>query len=129
MSRCFGISNQGRIYTSRWNICSDQVLIMQTTCGVYIRPWLFLKNICGHGDDHWRTYIYVLGIQRVEWLETKGVSIIAFEIKWKIHKSVWFSWKISKKWLGKFILVEKYLMKIVISVELNKIFRSKIFLA
>ena len=38
MPRCFGINNQGRIYTLRSNICSDQVFIMRTTNGVYIRP-------------------------------------------------------------------------------------------
>ena len=38
MPRWFGINNQGRIYTSRCNICSDQVFIMRTINGVYMRP-------------------------------------------------------------------------------------------
>ena len=35
----------------------------------YICPWLFVKNICSHGDDHWRTYIYALDSQRVKQLK------------------------------------------------------------
>ena len=31
MPCCFGSNNQGRIYMSRYNICSDQVLIIWTT--------------------------------------------------------------------------------------------------
>lgn len=57
---------QRRIYTSQCNICSNQVFIIRTTNSIYICIWLFVKNICGHTDDHWKTHIYSLGILRVK---------------------------------------------------------------
>ena len=41
MPRCFVISNQGRIYTSRYNKCSDQVFIIRTTNGRICTPLAF----------------------------------------------------------------------------------------